>query len=78
MRMLVLDVRTWLRGYISGLGLTDEGVGLLMGVDCDILTRGLIELIEYSYHQDIPSFLKIHMQRTLVLSVLGREQFQNE
>jgi hypothetical protein len=28
------------------------------GVDCDILTKGLIGFIEYSYHQDIPSFSK--------------------
>jgi hypothetical protein len=26
----------------------------------DILTQGLIGLIEYSYHQGIPSFLKAH------------------
>jgi hypothetical protein len=36
-RMLVLDVRTWSRGDVPGLGLTDEDVGLLRGVDCDIL-----------------------------------------
>jgi hypothetical protein len=46
-------------------------------VDCDILTQDLIGLIEYSYHQDIPSFLEAHLQRTLVLSVFGSEQFQN-
>jgi hypothetical protein len=54
-RMPVLDVRTWPRGDISGLGVTDEGVSLLRGVDCDMLTQGLIGLIEYSYHQGIPS-----------------------
>jgi hypothetical protein len=59
------------------LGLTDGDVGLLRGVDCDILAQGLIGLIEYSYHQDIPSFLKAHLQRTLELSVLGPEQFQD-
>jgi hypothetical protein len=42
---------------------------------CDILTQGLIGLIEYSYHQGISSFLKTHLQRTLGLSVLGPEQF---
>jgi hypothetical protein len=31
------------------LGLTDENVGLLSRVDCDILAQDLIELIEYSY-----------------------------
>jgi hypothetical protein len=64
-RMPVLDVRTRPRGDIPGLGLTDGEVGLLRGVDCDILAQGLIVLIEYSYHQGIPSFLEAHMQRTL-------------
>jgi hypothetical protein len=54
--MPVLDVRTWPRGDVPGLGLTDEDVGLLRGLDYDILTQGLIGLIEYSYHQGIPSF----------------------
>jgi hypothetical protein len=45
MRMPVLDVRTWPRGDVPGLGLTDEDVGLLRGVDCDILAQGLIGLI---------------------------------
>jgi hypothetical protein len=48
--MLILDVQTSLRWDVSGLGLTDEDVALLMGVDCDILTQCLIGLIEYSYH----------------------------
>jgi hypothetical protein len=64
-RMPVLDVRTRPRGDIPDLGLTDGEVGLLRGVDCDILAQGLIVLIEYSYHQGIPSFLEAHMQRTL-------------
>jgi hypothetical protein len=59
--MLVLNVRTWPRGDVSGLGLTDGDVGLLRGVDCDILAQGLIGLIEYSYHQGIPSFLEAHL-----------------
>jgi hypothetical protein len=46
-RMPVLDVRTRPRGDIPGLGLTDGEVGLLRGVDCDILAQGLIVLIEY-------------------------------
>jgi hypothetical protein len=75
--MPVLDVRTWPRGDVPGLGLTDEDVGLLRGVDCDILTQGLIGLIEYSYHHSIPSFLEAQLQRTLGLSVLGPEQFQD-
>jgi hypothetical protein len=44
---------------------------------CDILTQGLIGLIEYSYHQGIPSFLETHLQKTPGLSVLGPEQFQD-
>jgi hypothetical protein len=52
-RMLVLDVQTWSRGDISGLGLTNGDVGLLRGGG-DILAQGLIGLIEYSYHQGIP------------------------
>jgi hypothetical protein len=72
--MPVLDVRTWPRGDVPGLGLTDEDVGLLRGLDCDILTQGLIGLIEYLYHKGIPSFLEAHLQRTPGLSVLGPEQ----
>jgi hypothetical protein len=45
---------------------------------CDILTQGLIGLIEYSYHQRIPSFLEAHLQRIPRLSVLGLEQFRDE
>jgi hypothetical protein len=36
--MSVLDVRTWPRWDVTDLGLTDEDVDLLRGVDCDILT----------------------------------------
>jgi hypothetical protein len=35
--MTTLDAQTWLRGEVPRLGLTDEDVGLLRGVDCDIL-----------------------------------------
>jgi hypothetical protein len=35
----VLDVWTWPRGDVPGLGLTDEDASLLRGMDCDILTR---------------------------------------
>jgi hypothetical protein len=45
-RMPVLDVQTWSRGDVPGLGMTDEDAGLLRWVDCDILTQGLIGLIE--------------------------------
>jgi hypothetical protein len=37
----ILDTQTWLRGKVPGLGLTDEDVGLLTGVDCDILAPGM-------------------------------------
>jgi hypothetical protein len=55
--MTTIDTQTWSRGEVPGLGLTDEDVGLLRRVDCDILAlrdgdilaQGLIELIEYSY-----------------------------
>jgi hypothetical protein len=36
-RMPVLDVRMWQKGDVPGLGLTDGDIGLLRGVDCDIL-----------------------------------------
>jgi hypothetical protein len=65
MRMLVLDVQTWPRGDVPGLGLTDEDVGLLRGVDCDMQAEGLMRLIEYSYHQGISSFLEAQLKRTL-------------
>jgi hypothetical protein len=42
MHMSVLYVRTWTRDDVPGLGLTNEDVGFLRGVDCDILTQGLI------------------------------------
>jgi hypothetical protein len=39
---------------------------------------GLIGLIAYLYHQVATSFPEAHLQRTLGLSVLGPEQFQDE
>jgi hypothetical protein len=48
----------------------------LMGY-CDILAQGLIGLIEYSYHQSIPSFPEAHLQRTPGLNVLDPEQFHD-
>jgi hypothetical protein len=73
----VLDVWTWPGRDVPGLRLTDEDIGLLRRVDCDNLAQGLIRLIEYSYRQDIPSFLEAHLQRTSELSVIGPEQFQD-
>jgi hypothetical protein len=53
--MTTLDTQTWLRGEVSGLGLTkgrrsSKGGGLWYPDPCDgdILAQGLIELIEYS------------------------------
>jgi hypothetical protein len=40
--MTTLDTQMWLRGEVPGLGLTDEDVGLLRGVDCDILAHGMV------------------------------------
>jgi hypothetical protein len=77
MHMPVLDIQTWLRGDVPGLELTDGDVGLLRGVDCDILTRGLIGLIECLYHQGISSFSKVQLQRTQGLSVPDPKQFQD-
>jgi hypothetical protein len=64
-----LNIQTWPRGEVPGLGLTNEDISLLRGVDCDILTlmdgdilalmdgniltQGLIELIEYPCQQDV-------------------------
>jgi hypothetical protein len=62
----------------SCLGVDRQGRRSFKGVNCDILTQGLIGLIEYSYHQGIPSFPKAHLQRTLGLSVFDLEQFQDE
>jgi hypothetical protein len=47
--------------------------GCMRDSGCDILTQGLIGLIEYLYHQGIPSFLETQLQRTLGLNVLGSE-----
>jgi hypothetical protein len=59
------------------LGVDRRGRRSSKGVDCDILAQGLIRLIEYSYHQSIPSFLEARLQRTSGLSVFGLEQFQD-
>jgi hypothetical protein len=80
--MTTLDIQTWPRGEVPGLGLTDEDVGLLRGwimiswpLGWDILAQGLIELIEYSYQQGASSFSEAYLERTSKLSVLGLEQF---
>jgi hypothetical protein len=40
--MTTIDTQMWLRGEVPGLGLTDEDVGLLRGVDCSILAPGMV------------------------------------
>jgi hypothetical protein len=65
------------KGGHSWLGVDRRGRRSSKGVDCDILAQGLIGLIEYSYHQSIPSFLEARLQRTSGLSVFGLEQFQD-
>jgi hypothetical protein len=40
--MMTQDIQTWPRGEVPGLGLTDEDVSLLSGVDCDILAPGMV------------------------------------
>jgi hypothetical protein len=81
--MMTLDTKTWLRGEVLGLALTDEDNSLLRGVDCDILApangdilaQGLIELVVYSYQQGASSFSEAYLERISKLSVLGLEQF---
>jgi hypothetical protein len=45
-------------------------------VDCDILTQGLIGLIEYLYHQGIASFPEAQLKRTLSLACLAQSNFR--
>jgi hypothetical protein len=40
--MTTLDTQMWLRGEVPRLWLTDEDVGLLRVVDCDILASGMV------------------------------------
>jgi hypothetical protein len=40
--MWTLDTQTWLIGEVPELGLTDEDIGLLREVDCDILAPGMV------------------------------------
>jgi hypothetical protein len=81
--MTTIDTKNWPRGEVLALGLAVKDIGLLSGMDCDILAQvdgdildqGLIELIEYSYQQGASSFLEACLERTSRLSVLGPEQF---
>jgi hypothetical protein len=57
--MTSLDTHTWPRREVPRLGFTDEDIGLLRGMECDILAlgdgdilaQGLKKLIEYSYNK---------------------------
>jgi hypothetical protein len=40
--MMTLDIQTWPRGEVPGLGLIDEDVCLLRAMDCDILAPGMV------------------------------------
>jgi hypothetical protein len=40
--MMILDIQTWPRGEVPGLGLTDEDVGSSKGMDFDILAPGMV------------------------------------
>jgi hypothetical protein len=40
--MTTLDTPTWLRGEVPGFGLTNKDVGLLRGVDSDILAPRMV------------------------------------
>jgi hypothetical protein len=80
--MTTLDTQTWLRGEVPGLGLTDEDIGLLRGVDCDILAPGMgypgprlnrINRVIISTRCIL--FSEVYLERTAKLSVLGLEQF---
>jgi hypothetical protein len=40
--MMILDTQTWPSGEVPGLGLFDEDVGLLRGLDYDIMAPGMV------------------------------------
>jgi hypothetical protein len=81
--MTTLDIQTWPRGEVPGLGLTDEDVSLLRGVDCDILAPGMGcpgPRLNRINSVIIPTrciffFSEAYLERTSKLSVLGLEQF---
>jgi hypothetical protein len=45
----------------SSLGVDQWGHRSSKRADCDILAKGLIGLIEYLYHQGVPSFLEAQL-----------------
>jgi hypothetical protein len=74
-RMLLTGRTNMTKKGRSWLGADRRGRWSSKGVNCDILTQGFIGLIEYSYHQGIHYFSKVHLQRTPGLNVFGPEQF---
>jgi hypothetical protein len=75
--MPVPDIRMWPRGDVSGLGLTDGDVGLLRGVDYDILAQGLIGFDRILIPAMYSFFSGSLTEKNYVLSVLSLEQFQD-
>jgi hypothetical protein len=80
--MTALDIQTWPRGEVPGLGLTDEDVSLLREVDCDILAPGMgcpDPRLNRINSVIVPTrcifFSEAYLERTSKLSVLGLEQF---
>jgi hypothetical protein len=63
----VQEVWMWPRRNVPGLGLTDGDVGLLRGVECDILAQGLIGLCHTPFRERgnkasirVPKMFKSH------------------
>ena len=65
------------RGEVPGLGVDRRGRRSSRGEGCEIMAQGSIGLIGYSYKQVATSFPKAHLKRTLRLSVLGPEIFED-
>jgi hypothetical protein len=63
--------------FAHNIIITNTDTTILICSFCDIPAQGLIGLIEYSYHQSIPSSLEAHLHGTPRLSVLDPEQFQD-
>jgi hypothetical protein len=77
MCMLVLDVQTWPRADVPCLGLTDGDVGLFRGVDCDILAQDFNRIDRILIPPSNTFFSESTPAKTLGLSVLSLEQFQD-
>jgi hypothetical protein len=62
-RMPVLDVRTWPRGDVPRLEVDRLGRRSSKGVDCDILTQGLIGFDRIFIPPRYTFFVKAHLQK---------------